>query len=50
VQREGGETLARLQLPPDTLRSHLDAFLESSAAEVDYRLKVQGLKTPAGDV
>jgi RimJ/RimL family protein N-acetyltransferase len=44
VQREGGETLARLQLPPDTLRSHLDAFIESSAAEVDYRLKAQGLK------
>jgi ribosomal protein S18 acetylase RimI-like enzyme len=45
VQREGGEALARLQLPPDTLRSHIDAFIESSAAEVDYRLKAQGLKT-----
>jgi GNAT superfamily N-acetyltransferase len=42
VQSEGGEALARLRLPPDTLRSHLDAFLESSAAEVDYRLKSQG--------
>jgi ribosomal protein S18 acetylase RimI-like enzyme len=45
VQREGGEALARLQLPPDSLRSHIDAFIESSAAEVDYRLKAQGLKT-----
>jgi len=45
VQREGGEALARLQLPPDTLRSHIDAFIESSAAEMDYRLKAQGLKT-----
>jgi GNAT superfamily N-acetyltransferase len=45
VQRDGGETVARLQLPPDTLRSHLDAFIESSAAEVDYRLKAQGLKS-----
>jgi GNAT superfamily N-acetyltransferase len=42
VESSGGETLARLRLPPDTLRSHLDAFLESSAAEVDYRLKSQG--------
>jgi GNAT superfamily N-acetyltransferase len=42
VDSEGGEALARLRLPPDTLRSHLDAFLESSAAEVDYRLKSQG--------
>jgi RimJ/RimL family protein N-acetyltransferase len=50
VQREGGEALARLQLPPDTLRSHLDAFIESSAAEVDYRLKAQGLRTQASDV
>jgi GNAT superfamily N-acetyltransferase len=42
VESSGGEALARLRLPPDTLRSHLDAFLESSAAEVDYRLKSQG--------
>jgi GNAT superfamily N-acetyltransferase len=42
VDSEGGEALARLRLPPDSLRSHLDAFLESSAAEVDYRLKSQG--------
>lgn len=42
VESQGGEALARLRLPPDSLRSHLDAFLESSAAEVDYRLKLQG--------
>jgi GNAT superfamily N-acetyltransferase len=42
VESEGGESLARLRLPPDNLRSHLDAFLESSVAEVDYRLKSQG--------
>lgn len=45
VESSGGEALARLRLPPDTLRSHLDAFLESSAAEVDYRLKSQGKLT-----
>lgn len=44
VERDGGEALARLRLPPDNLRSHLDAFIESSAAEVDYRLKAQGLR------
>ncbi len=42
VESEGGEALARLRLPPDNLCSHLDAFWESSAAEVDYRLKAQG--------
>lgn len=42
VESTGGESLARLRLPPDNLRTHLDAFLESSAAEVDYRLKSQG--------
>jgi GNAT superfamily N-acetyltransferase len=44
VERDGGETLARLRLPRDDLRSHLDAFIESSAAEVDYRLKAQSRK------
>jgi GNAT superfamily N-acetyltransferase len=41
IESEEGEALARLRLPPNNLRSHLDAFLESSAAEVDYRLKSQ---------
>jgi GNAT superfamily N-acetyltransferase len=41
VDREGGETLARFRLPPDDLRSHLDAFFENSAAEVDFHLKAQ---------
>jgi RimJ/RimL family protein N-acetyltransferase len=41
VVRDGGESQARLRLPPDTLQSHLDALVEGGAAEVDYRLKVQ---------
>jgi RimJ/RimL family protein N-acetyltransferase len=49
VQRDGSEALARLQLPPDTLRSHFDAFIESRAAEVDYRLKAQSLKSQEAD-
>lgn len=44
VEREGSESLARLRLPPDSLLSHLDAFVESSVAEVDYRLKAQSHK------
>ena len=46
VERDGSESLARLRLPPNNLRSHLDAFIESSAAEVDYRLKAQQLSDP----
>jgi len=41
VDRDGSEALARLRLPPDDLRSHLDAFFESSAAEMDYSFKAQ---------
>jgi RimJ/RimL family protein N-acetyltransferase len=44
VERDGGETSARLRLPPDNFRSHLDAFIESRAAEVDYRLKAQSMR------
>ncbi len=39
VVREGGESLARLWLPPDDLMSHMDALVESQAAEIDYRFK-----------
>jgi RimJ/RimL family protein N-acetyltransferase len=41
VHREGPDTTARLRLPPDDLRSHLDVFFEISAAEVDYGFKAQ---------
>jgi RimJ/RimL family protein N-acetyltransferase len=47
VVRDGGETQARLRLPPDTLQSHLDELVEHGAAELDYRLKVQA-KRAAG--
>jgi RimJ/RimL family protein N-acetyltransferase len=42
VVREGSEADAKLRLPRDDLRSHLDAFFEGGAAEVDYHLKAQG--------
>lgn len=41
VVREGGEALARLQLPPDDWISHVDEMVESHAADLDYRLKRQ---------
>lgn len=41
VDRDGGDSLARLRLPPEDLRSHLDELVEDSAAEIDYQLKVQ---------
>jgi RimJ/RimL family protein N-acetyltransferase len=44
IERDGGETQARLKLPPDTLQSHLDQWVEGGAAEIDYRLKVQALR------
>ena len=39
VQREGSESDAWLELPPDSLASHLDELLGDRAAELDYRLK-----------
>lgn len=39
VEREGGESQARLRLPPDDLMSHVDAMVEGHAAELDYRFK-----------
>lgn len=39
VVREGGDALARLQLPPDDWISHVDEMVESHAADLDYRLK-----------
>lgn len=41
VERAGGEAMARLRVPHDDLRSHLDELVESGVAELDYRLKVQ---------
>lgn len=41
VEREGSEAMARLRLPPEDLRSHFDALVEDSAAEIDYHLKLQ---------
>jgi RimJ/RimL family protein N-acetyltransferase len=39
VEREGSEAAAWLKLPPENLASHVGEIVESSAAELDYRLK-----------
>jgi GNAT superfamily N-acetyltransferase len=39
IQREGSDALARLRLPPDNLRSHMDEWVEHGAAELDYQFK-----------
>lgn len=41
VERDGPESEAWLNLPPDSFASHLDEFLGDSAAEIDYRLKLR---------
>ncbi|MEO7055623.1 MAG: GNAT family N-acetyltransferase [Caldimonas sp.] len=41
VKRDGSESEAWLQLPPDTLGSHLDQLVGERVAELDYRLKFQ---------
>lgn len=56
VERIGAEASARLKLPPDDLRSHLDAAVEDAAAEIDFHFKSQArfvdewLRTKAGAV
>ena len=42
IEREGSESQAQLTLPEGNLASHLDAIVADSAAELDYRMKVQG--------
>ena len=40
VVREGSESDAWIELPPDTLASHVGEMVEQRAAELDYRFKV----------
>lgn len=41
VLRHGSEAEARLALPPEDWSSHLEEAVETQAAELNYRLKVQ---------
>ena len=55
IERDGGESQARLRLPGDDMLSHLDQLVEGQAAELDYRFKVNarrvdGLLDALGEV
>lgn len=39
VRNEGGETEAVLELPDDTLQTHLDAMMENQTGHLDYLFK-----------
>ena len=41
VVRDGGEAQALLRLPADSMASHVEQLMENSAAEWDYRFKLQ---------
>ncbi len=41
VERDGSESMAWLQLPPDTIASHVDELVDEHAAEIDYQVKFQ---------
>jgi GNAT superfamily N-acetyltransferase len=44
VRFEGADAVADLPLPEDTLGSHMGAMVETQAAELDYRMKLQVLR------
>jgi GNAT superfamily N-acetyltransferase len=41
IVREGPESEARVELPPDSFASHLDELVADNAGELDYQLKSQ---------
>jgi RimJ/RimL family protein N-acetyltransferase len=41
VMRDGPESEAWLQLPPESIATHVGQMVEQQAAEFDYRMKVQ---------
>lgn len=47
LHRDGSESEALLELPPDDVASHLGQLVESQAAEVDYQMKLQARRMAA---
>ncbi len=41
VVRDGSESQAELELPPDNVSSHVEAFVEQAVGEIDFRIKAQ---------
>ncbi len=44
VEFDGAEATAQLDLPAHTLVTHMEALVESQAADIDYRIKMQVLR------
>ena len=42
IERDGPESQAWVRLAPENLASHVEALVEDTAAQLDYRLKRQG--------
>lgn len=47
VQREGGDSEARLKLPSESFTSHLEEMVEVQAAELDYQIKSNAQRVDA---
>jgi RimJ/RimL family protein N-acetyltransferase len=45
VMRDGGESEACLQLPPESLASHVEEIVKAGAGELDYRFKRHACRT-----
>ena len=44
VVRDGSESDATLQLPPDTIASHIGQIMSDGAAELDFQFKIRALQ------
>ena len=44
VSYDGGDVMAQLKLPAETLGSQIEALVESQVADIDYRIKLQVLR------
>ena len=44
VSYDGGDVMAQLTLPAETLGSQIEALVESQVADIDYRIKLQVLR------
>jgi GNAT superfamily N-acetyltransferase len=48
IERDGPDSQAWVKLAQQSLASRVEALVEDTAAQLDYRLKEHGLRSPAG--
>jgi len=48
IEFDGAEATAQLDLPVHTLGTHVEALVDSQAADIDYRIKMQVLRLDRG--